>query len=60
MGILIVEGTGTSSYRYPAAGSRTAEAMRMLETLKVQGASNAQSKDALHILTPKCGGPGGV
>lgn len=41
--LLIVDGTEISPYRYPAADPRTAEANKMLETLKAQGATNAQS-----------------
>lgn len=41
--LLIVDGTEISPYRYAAADPRTAEANKMLETLKSQGATNAQS-----------------
>jgi 3',5'-cyclic AMP phosphodiesterase CpdA len=41
--LLIVDGTEISPYRYPAADLRTAEANKMLETLRTQGATNAQS-----------------
>ena len=41
--LVVVDGTEICPYRYPAADPRTAEANKMLEALKAQGASNAQS-----------------
>lgn len=41
--LLIVDGTEISPYRYPSTDPRTAEATKMLESLKSQGVSNAKS-----------------